>query len=169
MAISVDWISRIIHIPKSSLTVVQLNPIEIYSLDLNYLRLELKALEDGIGMPFPDTHRHNSPVDISGLTLARVLEFINNYTVTFEDGQYAVNLIGANSNIADAINPNQVSIRISNSAGLIYSDVSIGENELNAIASKVWEEPTNTHTTVGSFGELVVSKLLTVKKFLALK
>jgi hypothetical protein len=43
---------------------------------------------------------------------------INNYTVTFEDGQYAVNLVGANSNIADVVNVNQVSVRSANSAGL---------------------------------------------------
>jgi len=51
--------------------------------------------------------------------LARVVEIINDYTITFEDGQYAVNLVGANSNVADRVNVNQVSVRASNSAGLI--------------------------------------------------
>ena len=43
---------------------------------------------------------------------------INGYTVTFEDGQYAVNLVGANSNVGDRVNVNQVSVRSANSAGL---------------------------------------------------
>lgn len=41
--------------------------------------------------------------------------------MTFEDGQYAVNLIGANSNIADRVNVNQVSVRSANSAGLVQT------------------------------------------------
>jgi hypothetical protein len=44
--------------------------------------------------------------------------------VTFEDGQYAVNLVGANSNIPDKTNVNQVSVRAFNTAGLVVaSDV----------------------------------------------
>jgi len=35
-----------------------------------------------------------------------------------KDGQYAVNLVGANSNVGDVVNVNQVSVRSSNSAGL---------------------------------------------------
>jgi len=92
----------------------------IYELDLDQFRLDLKALEDDEeGMPFLDTHQHNTEVTLGGITLARVIEFINGYTVTFEDGQYAVNAVGANSNIADVMNVNQVSLRTFNSAGLI--------------------------------------------------
>ena len=64
------------------------------------------------------THNHVSPISVGGVQLARVVEIINGYTITFEDGQYAVNLAGANSNIGDRVNVNQVSIRSSNSAGL---------------------------------------------------
>lgn len=167
--VTVNWILREIFIPKSELTLVQTNPIEVYNMDLNDLRLILKDLESTDGMPFPDTHRHNTTVAISGITLARVIEFINNYTITLEDGQYAVNFIGANSNIADVINPNQVSIRVSNSAGLIQAEVSISEPDLNAIASKVWDEQTSDHTINGSFGQYFTTKILTIKKFLGLK
>ena len=55
------------------------------------------------------------------MTLARTVEIINGYTVTFEDGQYAVNLVGANSNVGDVVNVNQVSVRSANSAGLVTS------------------------------------------------
>lgn len=121
MAISINWNTRVIYVPKADLTLVQSSPTEIREMNLNWFRLQLKDIEDGEGMPFPDTHRHNTEVNISGITLARVIEIINGYTVTFEDGQYAVNLVGANSNVGDVVNVNQVSVRTSNSAGMTSS------------------------------------------------
>lgn len=122
MAISVDWGTRVITVPRADMQLVQSNPVEIRQLDLNLFRLELKNLEDDEGITYPDTHTHNQPVTVGGVTLARVVEIINNYTITFEDGQYAVNLIGANSNAADVTNVNQVSVRSANSAGLTFSE-----------------------------------------------
>lgn len=104
------------------MTLVQVSPTEIRSLDLNAFRLDLKALEDGNqGMTYPVTHVHNPPLTVGGVELARTVEIINDYTVTFEDGQYAVNLVGANSNVGDRVNVNQVSVRSANSAGLVTS------------------------------------------------
>ncbi len=104
------------------MTLVQTTPTEIRELDINTFRLALKDIEDNAGgVPFVDTHRHNTIVTVGGLTLARVVEIINGYTVTFEDGQYSVNLVGANSNIGDRVNANQVSVRSYNSAGLTSS------------------------------------------------
>lgn len=120
MAISIDWATRVINVPRADLTLVQSNPVEVRELNLNQFRLALKDLEDDSeGMPFPNTHSHNGEVLLGGIVYARVIEIINNYTVTFEDGQYAVNLIGANSNVGDVVNVNQVSVRTANSAGLI--------------------------------------------------
>lgn len=120
MAIDVDWVTKIIYIPKSYLTLVQSFPTEIRSLDIDLFRHDLKDLEASVvGMIYVDTHRHSPEVTVGGVTLARVVEIINGYTVTFEDGQYAVNLLGANSNIADVTNVNQVSVRSANSAGLV--------------------------------------------------
>jgi hypothetical protein len=120
MAISIDWATKIISVPKADTTLIQLSPIEIRELNLNDFRMWLKDLEDSEdGMIFLDTHRHNTEVNVGGITLARVIEIINGYTVTFEDGQYAVNLVGANSNVGDNVNVNQVSVRSFNSAGLI--------------------------------------------------
>ena len=122
MAISIDWPSGVISIPKAYLTLVQSTPTEIRALDINQFRLDLKGLEyTEAGMPWLRTHNNNAPVTVGGVTLARVIEIINGYTVTFEDGQYAVNLAGANSNIGDVTNVNQVSVRSANSAGLTYS------------------------------------------------
>lgn len=119
MDITVDWPRRLIHVPRESMPLIQSSPTEIRQLDLNQFRLRLKDLEDDIdGIVFPDTHQHNTSVEVGGVVLARVIEIINGYTVTFEDGLYAVNLAGANSNVADVSNVNRVSVRSANSAGL---------------------------------------------------
>lgn len=122
MAISIDWGERIILVPKDDLTLIQLAPTEIREMNLNWFRMQLKDLEDSdLGMVNPDTHMHNTEVVLGGLTFARVIAIINGYTITFEDGQYAVNLVGANSNVADMVNVNQVSVRSANSAGMTSS------------------------------------------------
>ena len=121
MAITIDWAgTRVITVPRADMTLIQSSPTEIRQLDLNSFRLELLDLEDDIdGRPWPKTHNHNTTVTVGGVTLARVIELLEPYTVTFEDGQYAVNLVGANSNVGDRVNVNQVSVRSANSAGLV--------------------------------------------------
>jgi len=122
MAVSIDWGTKVITVPKADLTLIQSTPTEIREMNLNWFRLQLKDLEDSAdGMPMPDTHRHNTEVTLGSLTFARVIEIINGYTVTFENGSYAVNLVGANSNVGDKVNVNNVSVRSQNSAGLISS------------------------------------------------
>ena len=117
MTITVDWPIKIISVQQSDLTQISAS---VFELDIDVFRLVLKDREDDEeGMPFLRTHNHNPPVTVAGTTLARVVEIINGYTVTFEDGQYAVNLVGANSNVAEVTNVNQVSVRPQNSAGLI--------------------------------------------------
>ncbi len=120
MAITIDWGTKVISVPKADMTLVQSNPIEIRELNINQFHLDLRALEAGIeGMPFPRTHKHNTEVQLQGLTYARVVEIINGYTITFEDDAYAINVVGGNSNIGDVINFNQVSVRTANSGGMI--------------------------------------------------
>lgn len=144
MAISVDWATGVISVPKADMLLVQSSPTEIRELDLDAFRLDLKALEAGeYGMAWPDTHSHNPPVTVGGVTLARVIEIINGYTVTFEDGQYAVNLVGANSNVGDVTNVNQVSIRSANSAGLTYSKEIEDQSFIDA---RVWIDVDNGAT-----------------------
>lgn len=117
MAISVNWSTKVISVPQSYLTLVSGS---VYELDTNQFRLDLKSLEDDeVGIPHLDTHRHNTEVTLAGATYSRFFEIINGYTITFEDGMYAVNLVGSNNNISDVANVNQVSIRSQNSAGLI--------------------------------------------------
>lgn len=114
----IDWGTRVIYVFKADAFMTALGG-NLYEMDTNAFRLALKNFEDSEeGIPHPDTHNHNTAVELGGVTYARVIEIINGYTITFEDGQYAVNLKGSNNNIADATNVNQVSLRVFNSAGL---------------------------------------------------
>jgi len=122
IGVTIDWATYVINVPRNGMTLVQSVPTEIRELNINTFRLELKDIEDSIpGMPQPDTHSHNTEVSLGGVTYARVVEILDPYSITFENEQYAVNLVGANSNIGDKVNVNQVSVRSNNSAGLISS------------------------------------------------
>jgi hypothetical protein len=123
MAITVNWATdQIINIPKADMTLVQLSPVEIRELDTDSFFLTLKDLESSIeGIPWPNTQRNASPVLLGGITYARVLEIIDPYTVTFEDGTYVVQLTGSNNNLIERTNPNQVSVQGNNAAGLIQT------------------------------------------------
>jgi hypothetical protein len=122
MSISVNWLTKVITIPKSDLTLVQSSPNEIYELNLNELRYWLHDEQDSVeGIVNLEIFTHNTEAELGGITFARVIRIINGYTITFENGSYAVNLIGANSNVADVTNVNNVSVRPYNSAGLISS------------------------------------------------
>ena len=148
--INIDWGAKIINIPQADLISLGGN---IYELDVDAFRLILKDLEDSIeGMSFPDTHRHNTIVTVAGVTLARVIEIINGYTITFENAQYAVNLVGANSNIPDVANVNQVSIRSFNTAGLIQVGSGVLPQDISDIADAVWDETSTEHLAQQSMG-----------------
>lgn len=117
MALSVNWPTKVISVPKNYLTLI--SGVR-YELDVDQFRLDLRSLEDDLdGITFLRTHKHNTEATLGGVTYARQVEIINGYTVTFEDGQYIVELAGANNNILEKSNYNQVSIREKNSAGLI--------------------------------------------------
>lgn len=124
---SVNWITGEITILKSdpAMTQIQATPTEIYQLDTEAFRLDLKVLEaTADGMPWPDTHIHATEVTLSGVTYARFFEIIPPYFVTFEapvgmGDFYRVDLVGSNNNIADVKTTNGVSLVSQNSAGLI--------------------------------------------------
>lgn len=120
MAITITWPTKVINVPRADMTLIQTSPYELRQLDLNWFRLQLKSLEDdAYGINYLKTHNHNTEVTLGGLVLARVITIISGYTITFENGNYAVDLVGANSNVADVVNLNSVMVRSYNSAGLI--------------------------------------------------
>jgi len=138
--ITIDWSDRIISIPRDDLALIQSTPTEIRELPLNWFRMQLKDLEDSeAGIVNPKTHNHNTEVSLGGLTYARIIEIVNGYTITFEDGQYAVNLTGANSNVGDVVNVNQVSVRSQNSAGMTSSPAI----EHSSFEGAVWIDTTS--------------------------
>ncbi len=165
---TINWNSDVITIVRTD-TFMTETSTDRYEMDVDDFRLELKALlasEEGI--PFTDTHIHNTEVTLAGVTYARFIEIIDPYTVTFEDGQYAVTTIGANHNIVDRKNFNQVSVITNNSAGLIVSSVSITPGDLSNIADAVWDEILSEHLDTGSTGEKL-KKNLKKSQFLGLK
>ena len=126
MPIAINWATKVITIPQADLTYVSGS---LYELDVNAFRLALKDIEDSEeGAVFPDTHRHNTEVVLSGVTYARSVEIINGYTVTFQDvgSPYRVRCVGANHNISDVQNLNNVSLIVGNAAGLIVKSVGSG-------------------------------------------
>lgn len=150
--ISIDYSTLTIFVPQSYL--VNLGG-GLYEMDIDTFRLDLKDLEDDeAGSPFPTTHNHVAPITVGGVTLARVVEIINGYTITFENGTYAVNLVGANSNIADVANVNSVSIRSQNSAGLVQVATGSGPTAAQ-IADAVWDEAITDHVAAGSTGKTI--------------
>jgi len=126
MPVTIDWATKVINVPQNYLTYIGGS---LYELDVNQFRLDLKAIEASEdGMPFEDTHRHNTEVTLAGITLARTVEIINGYTVTFESvgSPYRVRCVGANHNISDVQNLNEVSLIIGNTAGLIVKSIGSG-------------------------------------------
>ena len=115
---TIDWgNTNIITVEISDLT---LDSGTSYNYDANSFHIDMKRLEDDEnGMPFPDTHTHVAPIVLGGLTLARVVEVVSPYTVMFEDGMYGVTILNGNTNIADVIVRNQVSVNTQNAAGLV--------------------------------------------------
>jgi len=128
--ISIDWKEYEIFVPKSDLSLISLGAgsfYDLYEYDVDVFRLQLKDLEDNEdGMPFPKTHNHNTELTLGGITYARAVEILDPYTITFENGEYGVSLVGANSNIVDRVNVNSVSVRPNNSAGLIVKTIISG-------------------------------------------
>ena len=146
MAISVNWATGVITVNKVDMTLVQTTPYDVYELDVNQFRLALKDLEDDVdGIAFQRTHNHNPPVTFGGVTIARSVEILSPYTVTFEDDQYAVNLIGANNNVGDVANLNQVSIRSANSAGLLNEN-QVDVEFLSYFNDSVWVDEGTSNT-----------------------
>lgn len=130
-----------IFVSREALSLVQINPIEIRELNITDFHETLRDLEDDIeGMPFPANHSYVGPITISGVTLAQSMQILAPYTVTFENGEYAVNVTGGNSNVGDTVNINNVSVRVANSAGLVDNTgvVDLSPAERQAIAEYVW-------------------------------
>jgi hypothetical protein len=126
MALSIDYLTNIISVPKADTQFVGINPqtgLEVRQLNIVTFAQNLADYQDEAeGIWAPTAYSYTQPADVGGVQLAPVLLILSPYTVTFENGAYAVNFVGANTNLQDFTNVNQVSIRPNNSAGLTFSD-----------------------------------------------
>lgn len=121
MAITVDWPSGVITIPKADLTLLEGTK---YQMDADtYLKAQIKEQEaTAQGIHWPDILVHATEVEIAGITYARFMTIVDPYTVVFEMSgpAYSVDIIGANTNIQDVLTDvSGISARFNNSAGLI--------------------------------------------------
>jgi len=122
MALSLDPATKVITIPQADLNLIS---GDLYELDTDQFRkdvMDLLASENYIWME--DAYTHNTEVTVAGETYARTIEFINGYSITFENNTYSVILRGSNNNIFDVeagiLNPSgNVTVIPTNSAGLI--------------------------------------------------
>ena len=126
MAVSVNYATKVITIPKLDLTFVVGT---LYELDTNAFRLELASVQDSPEGIFADTmYSHNTEVTVAGTTFARTFEIINGWSVEFENGAYSVALAGSNNNIFDVeagiLVQNTVQVIAQNSGGLVVKTTS---------------------------------------------
>lgn len=161
MTISVDPITKIITVPQSDLTFVSGT---LYVLDTDWLRLQLKAWEASVeGMPFDDTHTHNTTVTVAGTTYFRTIEIINGYSLTLQNTGvfYSVRLEGSNNNFFDAengiFNPHAyVGIIPTNSAG-----GQIIETGVSGLTAEESTKLNQTFTNTDILRKLQINKLVT--------
>jgi hypothetical protein len=150
MAITIDYTTYVINVPKADTQFVETNPttgLEIRQLNINTFGKALADVQDDASDVWASTaFAYTQPADVGGVSLAQVLLILSPYTVTFEDGQYAVNFTGGNTNLQDFVNVNQVSIRPNNSAGQTFSkqseDTAFGDN-------RVWIDTINGNPGTG--------------------
>lgn len=127
---TVDWQNKIVHIEINDLKSVAQNIYELNPLDFKEKAQGFEASEEGI--LHDEIVEYKPPIYLDGATVPDVVEVVNGYTITFEDGQYAVNLKGANSNIAEVTNVNGVQVRSFNST------LVVGNNEWDTTAP-LWD------------------------------
>ncbi len=119
---NINWATGVITVYTTDAAFMTDEGGNHYTMDTNLFRLAVLAEEDGEqGIVWPRVFEHNTQVLLGGVQYARVIEMLAPYTITFDDsgGQYAVTLSGSNNNFADKTNITSVSVRPTNSAGLI--------------------------------------------------
>jgi hypothetical protein len=143
--IDILWGTSVIFVARAALTLVQTTPVEIRELSITDLHDSLRNHEDSEhGIAYSKTHTYSGTTLISGVTLAQVLQIDEPYTLTFEDGQWAVNIVDGNSNVGDKVNINNVGVRIANSAGLVVVEVAGGGG---STPQEIWEYGTRDLTS----------------------
>ena len=165
MALTINYDTKVIEVPQADLTLISGT---LYELDTNQFRKDVMAiLDDETHIWMDNAFVHNTEVTVAGTTFARTVEFINGYSIEFEDGQYTVRLTGSNNNVFDVQNgvlvQNQVQIIAQNSAGLINATLTSPE-----VAASVWSAARSDYMDPSTMGGWV-NKLLSFAKWVSLK
>jgi hypothetical protein len=104
-------------------------------------------------MWMPDAFNHNTEVTVAGVTFARTLEFINGYSIQFENtgSAYTVRIEGSNNNIFDVENgilvpTSLVTVISTNSAGLqtVVSGSGITQQDKDDIENQIFARTVET-------------------------
>ena len=75
MALTVDYLTKIISVPQADLTLISGT---LYELDTNQFKQDLADLQDDEEGIWADTiFTHNTEVTVAGTTFARTIEIIN--------------------------------------------------------------------------------------------
>ena len=177
MAVSIDWGNTfVISILQSDLAFVSGT---LYDFDTDAFRLELKNQEDDeAGMPWTDTHIHNTEVTVFGVTYARFVEVIAPYSLTFENtgSAYSIRAIGSNNNCFDVdsgiLNPTPlVSYIPTNAAGLIVvetADAAAIDAKLTTILTAqnlTNEQMEAEHITSRALGKVILRNTTTLERW----
>jgi len=145
VALTLNPATRLISVPQADLTFVSGT---LYDLDSDQFRkdvMDLLASEAYIWMP--DAFTHNTEVSVAGVTYARSIEFINSYSIQFENtaSAYTVRIIGSNNNIFDVENgilvPTPlVTVISTNSAGLqtVVSGSGVTQQDKDDIENQIF-------------------------------
>lgn len=113
MALTLDWNTKVITVPKSELTLVTGTR---YTITVEYWwQLLREANYDAIGVVFDTMYNSIAPTT----STPRIVEVINGYTAQFEDGLYSVEFINGNTNFRDIEIKNLVSVGTNNTTGFI--------------------------------------------------
>lgn len=126
MAYTVNWITKVVTVPTTDLTLVSGTH---YSLDMADCLAELRRLEweftDGLWAP-SIVHHTDTRFDFAGANYAPFDDFINGYTLGFSGVVERVDLLGSNNDLIDILVVTGVSVVPSNSAGLQIVDAGEG-------------------------------------------
>lgn len=137
MAYSVNWLTKVVTVPKSDLTQVSEG---IFDLNVNDFWSAIHDIQDGEGMPYLDIMASNAATSFG----PRGVLIVNGYRIEFEDGSYQVNLIGANSDIE--INRVQNNVSITNKT--------INGLDASSIGAAVWSYIIEAGTTAQEYAQI---------------
>jgi hypothetical protein len=155
MAYSVNWVTKVVTVPKADMTQVSAS---VYTLDVLDFWSKIHLIQSGEeGQPHLDIMRSNVPVTLGGVSYARSVEVINGYRIEFENGPYQIDLVGANNNLLDARVQNNVSLNAANSAGLVV--VNSGGGGPSLTAAQVWQHVIEGSLSAEQFQRIIMSVL----------